>query len=124
MITAAKRIIVNGEFREPGQPVPEALTWKYPAARAAVNQGQILDPDGEIAKKFAFGKKRERLSVSSPISAAKDRIASQDPFSPDMKLAPTMSTSSETQAFVCCGKVFQSPKALKGHQSKVHKGRG
>lgn len=41
-----------------GSPVPGAIDWPYPALRAALNSGEIQDPDGDVARRYDW---RNRL---------------------------------------------------------------
>lgn len=94
MIVAAKRILVDGTWRNPGDPVPEALGWRYPAVQAALDSGHIEDPKGELSAKFAW---QER---GKPVT----QVVTHDP-----------------SALTCCGKSFLNKKAFDGHVSKVHR---
>ena len=96
MIIAKRDIKMgDGSIRKAGQPVPEAISWKYSVLRVLLSNEYLEDKDGEIAKKYAWGTSVKKLTQDVPSSKV---------------------------VFECCGKIFKNDHGLKLHKARMHRG--
>lgn len=122
-LVALKTFLGNeGRRYQPGEPCPEALSWRYPALCAAISQGLIEDKDGAVRKHFGADTRRERhKDVTGKAASVALAPAPVAPSSAEAPTEPIAMVLTGQVACADCDRIFESKRAVSMHRLKAHK---